>query len=148
MSRRKHRKKKSYSNCQPITKYKLLATGVEQNPKYEHKDRYIIDYLVDRYSDDLHETHIEEKGKLEKKVCGSCECELDYFSIFYGEHGAHCMYFEAKSNRNGTKKAKYKQIPRGLEYISSKYGVPKDRIKSYVVWGDKDDNLYLHEVKQ
>ena len=91
--------------------------------------------------------NIEEKGKLEKKMFGSYDCELDCFAIHHGKYGVHVLYIEAKGSCNGLRKAYQKQIPRGVECLIEKYKIPKDRIIRVVAWGDEDRNIKYKIIK-
>ena len=130
-SKSKHKKKPKSKGYQPCI----------------HKDKYVIDYMVDRYFNRRDDIHIEEKGKLEKKMFGSYDCELDCFAIHHGKYGVHVLYIEAKGSCNGLRKAYQKQIPRGVECLIEKYKIPKDRIIRVVAWGDEDRNIKYKIIK-
>lgn len=112
-----------------------------------HKDAYVIDYLVNRYFNKNYEIHIEEKGKLEKKMFGSYDCELDCYAINRGKYNSHIIYAECKGSTNGLRKARTKQIPRGVEYLIEKYSIPANRILKIVAWGDEHKNVHYKIIK-
>lgn len=112
-----------------------------------HKDKFVIEYIVDRYFNENDSIHIEEEGDLKRKMFNSYHCELDCFSIHYGKYSNHALYVECKSSHNGVGKAKNIQIPRGVEYLLEKYNIPEDRIIKVVAWGDKDKNIHYKIIK-